>query len=113
MIVQTSHRLFSHYLKDNVLLVFHCFRAVNIKDKKPTLSPAFLSRVPVDDVWIRAHYPRPQLSLEESLVRHKEFADPSMLDNMEGFVYADIELNMKTNKKVIRHVVCVYVCVCV
>ena len=71
-----------------------------MKDKKPTLSLAFLSRVPVDDVWIRAHYPRPQFSLEESLMRHKEFADPSMLDNMEGLVYADMELNMKTAKKV-------------
>ena len=33
-------------------------------------------------------------------MRHKEFADPSMLDNMEGLVYADMELNMKTAKKV-------------
>ena len=90
-----------------------------MKDEKPTLSLAFLSRVPVDDVWIRAHYPRPQFSLEESLVRHKEFADPSMLDNMEGLVYADMELNMKTAKKVkaffvcCQHFLCVCVCVCV
>ncbi|KAK7113391.1 large ribosomal subunit protein uL1m-like [Littorina saxatilis] len=74
-------------------------KTLTYKDRKAVLSPVFLSRVPVDDVWIRTHYPRPKFPLEECLVRHKEFADPSMLDNMEGLVYADMELNMKTNKK--------------
>ncbi|XP_076460165.1 large ribosomal subunit protein uL1m-like [Babylonia areolata] len=62
-------------------------------------SEAFLSRVPVDDVWIRTHYLRPRFSLEECLDRHKEFAEPCMLDNLEGFVYADMQLDMKTKKK--------------
>jgi len=35
----------------------------------------------------------------ECLVRHQEFADPTMLDNMDGFVYAEMELNLKSAKK--------------
>ena len=31
---------------------------------------------------------------------HVEYARPSMLNNMDGYVYADFELDMSTKKKV-------------
>ncbi|KAK7502508.1 hypothetical protein BaRGS_00006461 [Batillaria attramentaria] len=74
-------------------------KSAQVKDPRQTNSPVFLSRVPVDDVWIRTYYPQPKFSLEETIIRHKEAADPTMLDNMEGLVYADMELDMKTGKK--------------
>lgn len=73
---------------------------MHVKDVRKTNSPVWLSRVPVDDVWIRTYYPRQKYSLEEIIIRHKEYADPTMLDNMEGFIYADMELDMRTSKKV-------------
>ena len=82
-----------------------CFRLISTETTKSKLSAAFLARVPVDDVWIRAYYPRPRFSVEESLTRHMELADPSMMDNMDSFVYADLELNMRTKKKVLGLVV--------
>ncbi|XP_025080807.1 39S ribosomal protein L1, mitochondrial-like isoform X2 [Pomacea canaliculata] len=74
-------------------------KEVVVKDPRRTNSPVWLSRVPVDDVWIRSYYPQIKLSIEESIIRHKEYADPTMLDNLEGFIYADMELDMKTTKK--------------
>ena len=56
-------------------------------------------------MWIRDHYPDPRFSLEECLARHKEYAVPVMLDNMNGLVYAEMELNMKTSKKVNQQLV--------
>lgn len=59
-----------------------------------------MNRKPVDDVWIRGRYPPQCHALEECVQRHKEYAHPSMFDNMDGLVYADLELNMSTKKKV-------------
>ncbi|XP_046584842.1 39S ribosomal protein L1, mitochondrial-like isoform X1 [Haliotis rubra] len=68
------------------------------KDKSKE-HPNWINRKPVDDVWIRARYPPHCHTLEECVQRHKEHADPSMFDNMDGLVYADLELNMSTRKK--------------
>lgn len=90
-----------------IVSVFFCcfFREVVVKDPRRTNSPVWLSRVPVDDVWIRSYYPQIKLSIEECIIRHKEYADPTMLDNLEGFIYADMELDMKTTKKV-KNILC-------
>ncbi|XP_041363109.1 39S ribosomal protein L1, mitochondrial-like [Gigantopelta aegis] len=69
------------------------------KDTRATETEAWLSRKPVDNVWIRTYYPRPRYSFEEALAMHREYAIPAMLDNAEGVVYADMELNMTTAKK--------------
>jgi hypothetical protein len=73
-----------------------------VEKEQVKYSAEFLARVPTDDVWIARHYPpnARRLSLTESLIRHQEHADPSIGDNMDGIVYADMELNMKTSKKV-------------
>ncbi|KAH9487948.1 hypothetical protein Btru_068275 [Bulinus truncatus] len=53
---------------------------------------------PVDNVWIKKFFPKQRFTIEETLSRHKMFAQPSMLNNMKGIVYLDIRLDCKTNK---------------
>ena len=60
----------------------------------------FMSRIPKDDVWLRMYYPPQRHSLVDVIDMHRELACPEMFDNMEGYVNLNIELNMKTNKKV-------------
>ena len=59
-----------------------------------------LSDRPVDDVWIRKFYPPPRFSIEEALQRHQAFAQPAMLNNMNGLLYLDMRLDLTTKKKV-------------
>ncbi|KAL5019280.1 hypothetical protein ScPMuIL_005002 [Solemya velum] len=61
--------------------------------------PSWVSRRPLDDIWIRMYYPTPVYSIEQTITMHQEFADPTMLDNMDGLIYADMQLDMSTKKK--------------
>ncbi|XP_071106859.1 large ribosomal subunit protein uL1m-like [Haliotis cracherodii] len=76
-------------------------KAVRLEKEKDKSKehPNWMNRKPADDVWIRGRYPPQCHALEECVQRHKEYAHPSMFDNMDGLVYADLELNMSTKKK--------------
>ncbi|CAE1267119.1 RP-L1 [Acanthosepion pharaonis] len=62
-------------------------------------SPEFLARKPSDNIWIRSFYPQQSNTLEAAVTKHQEYADPMMLNNMDGLIYADMQLDMKTKKK--------------
>jgi len=62
-----------------------------------------MKRVPQDDVWLREHYPPPKYQLIDALRQHRELAMPEMHDNMEGLVYAELQLDMSKKKKVRFH----------
>lgn len=65
------------------------------------LEERFLARVPLDDVWLTAHYPPLQLSFNEAIERHAELvASPDMLNKPNAMVILEAWLNMKTKKKV-------------
>ncbi|BFZ03357.1 hypothetical protein BsWGS_06396 [Bradybaena similaris] len=59
----------------------------------------FLAQSPIDNVWIRQHYPPQSYSFEETVEKHKAFAQPAMLNNMQGLVFMDMRLDLTTNKK--------------
>jgi len=60
----------------------------------------FMKRVPVDDVWLREHYPPPMYTLVDALHMHRELAALDMQDNMSGLVYTELDLDMSKKKKV-------------
>lgn len=84
--------------------LIHLFFLLYISSlKKVTLkkeSPEFLARKPSDNIWIRSFYPQQSNTLEAAVTKHQEYADPMMLNNMDGLIYADMQLDMKTKKKV-------------
>ena len=47
------------------------------------------------------HYPRPRNPFSKVIEMHRELAQPAMMDNMQGMVYMDATLDMRTKKKVI------------
>ena len=51
-------------------------------------------------IWLTETHGPPRCSIEEAITMHMEYADPSMLNNMEGYIYADLKCNMSTKKKV-------------
>ena len=79
----------------------------------------WLKRKPVDDVWIREHYPPQAISVTEAVLvmifsniqctilfnlfiifqRHRELAQPAMLNNPNGLLYLNLRLDMTTTKK--------------
>ncbi|CAH1794016.1 unnamed protein product, partial [Owenia fusiformis] len=56
-------------------------------------------KVPVDDVWFKLFYSPTIHDFNEAIEMHREFADPSMLDNMEGLVQVTFRLDFTTSKK--------------
>ncbi|KAL3876078.1 hypothetical protein ACJMK2_033959 [Sinanodonta woodiana] len=62
-------------------------------------SEKFLAKKPEDDIWFHKFYPKPKFSISECIIRHKEYADPSMLDNMDGYIHVNMEVDMATKKK--------------
>lgn len=77
---------------------FFYFSSLKVTPRKE--SPEFLARKPSDNIWIRSFYPQQSNTLEAAVTKHKEYADPMMLNNMDGLIYADMQLDMKTKKKV-------------
>ncbi|KAK3581810.1 hypothetical protein CHS0354_028817 [Potamilus streckersoni] len=67
--------------------------------QKVNESEKFLAKKPEDDIWIHKFYPKPKFPIRECIIRHKEYADPSMLDNMDGCIHVNMELDMATKKK--------------
>ncbi|XP_064622242.1 large ribosomal subunit protein uL1m-like [Lineus longissimus] len=57
------------------------------------------TRQVVDDVWIRALYAEPMYTALKAIEMHKEYAQPAMLDNMEGMIVAKMTLDFSTKKK--------------
>ena len=80
---------------------------LNRSDETDLLSPKeleeFKQRVPVDDVWIRKHYPIQRVTFSDAIRMHRELASPEMFDNTDGLVFVDAELDMSTKKKVFVH----------
>ncbi|XP_064594365.1 uncharacterized protein LOC135461283 isoform X2 [Liolophura sinensis] len=69
------------------------------KDTRGTDSPAWRTKTPTDDVWIRLYYPKPKLTLEDAIIRHREYAVPEILDSEDSLIYTDMMLDMTTTKK--------------
>ncbi|KAK2156696.1 hypothetical protein LSH36_207g04026 [Paralvinella palmiformis] len=59
----------------------------------------FLARKPEDDIWIKTYFPPVKYSAAEALDMHREIASPEMLNNTNGSVLVDVELNMSTSKR--------------
>ncbi|CAG5132730.1 unnamed protein product, partial [Candidula unifasciata] len=58
-----------------------------------------LAQNPVDNVWIRNHYPPQKYSFENAIEKHKAFAQPEMLNNLQGLVFLDMRLDFSMSKK--------------
>ncbi|GAB1609976.1 39S ribosomal protein L1, mitochondrial-like [Argonauta hians] len=63
------------------------------------MSAEFATKVPTDNIWIHKFYPPQSLTIHQAVTRHGCYARREMLDNEDGFVYADMTLNMETKKK--------------
>ncbi|KAK0043801.1 39S ribosomal protein L1 mitochondrial [Biomphalaria pfeifferi] len=59
---------------------------------------SIIAEKPIDNVWITKLFPKQHFSIEETIKRHKAFAQPSMLNNLKGIVYLDMKLNCTTKK---------------
>lgn len=70
-----------------------------IEDVK--LDKNFLQRKIVDPVWLMKEYKPQVISIEEAIKCHLELAQESMLNNMNGFMFARFILDMNTKKKVL------------
>lgn len=69
------------------------------KLEEENLDKNFLKREIVDPVWLFSEY-KPQLfSIEEAMKFHIDFAQPDMLNNLQGYVSARLFLDMTTKKK--------------
>jgi len=71
--------------------------------RNPKELEEFMKRVPLDDVWLREHYPVQKHGFADAIHMHRELASPEMLDNMDGLLVVDVELDMSTKKKVCMH----------
>ena len=70
---------------------------------------AYIAQEPVDDVWISTYYPESKYSLEEIIKRHKEYAQPDMFNTQKSRVYLDMNINMRTKKKVFVFITNLYI----
>ncbi|XP_050394346.1 39S ribosomal protein L1, mitochondrial [Patella vulgata] len=70
-----------------------------LEKKVEKVDKDFLKKVPVDDVWIRKYYPERRYSMADAIHKHRELAQPEMLNNMDGLIYAEMTLDMITTKK--------------
>ncbi|XP_029652162.1 39S ribosomal protein L1, mitochondrial [Octopus sinensis] len=73
------------------------FQAKKVVKRK--INPEFEARCPTDNIWLHKYYPIQKLTLDLAIMRHKAYAHPMMLNNLDGLLYADMELNMETKKK--------------
>jgi hypothetical protein len=60
----------------------------------------FTSLTPKYSIYITDEYPPQKFSFEKCIEMHKEAAAPEMTNTLHAQVYADIELDCTTNKKV-------------
>jgi hypothetical protein len=67
--------------------------------RNPKELEEFMKRIPVDDVWLREHYPVQKYGFFDAIRMHRELASPEMFDNVDGLVMVDAELDMSTKKK--------------
>lgn len=72
-----------------------CFR--ESKKKK------YLNEKPEYDIYVMEDYPPQKYTFEQCVEMHKEAAQPAMANTLHMQVYADIELNFNTTKKVISN----------
>ncbi|XP_062603769.1 uncharacterized protein LOC134265561 [Saccostrea cucullata] len=72
-------------------------RKVILEEKKQDTE--FLSRVPDDSVYLMDFFPETEFSLKDAIKLQLDYADPMILNNMEGVVYLDVICNMKTKKQ--------------
>ena len=62
------------------------------------------ARQVTDPVWLMTDYKPQPFKLEEAIKFHMELAQDTMLNNMNGFLFARVLLDMSTKKKVMGHV---------
>ncbi|XP_061196077.1 uncharacterized protein LOC133204377 [Saccostrea echinata] len=72
-------------------------RKVVLEEKKQDTE--FLSRVPDDTVYFLDFFPETEFSLKDAIKLQLDYADPMILNNIEGVVYLDVICNMKTKKQ--------------
>ncbi|ESO87114.1 hypothetical protein LOTGIDRAFT_229272 [Lottia gigantea] len=70
-----------------------------ILHKKKQKEKKYLGDVPQEDVWLHAHYPLQRYSLQTCITRHRELAQPAMLNNLDGLVYFEASLDLHSTKK--------------
>lgn len=59
----------------------------------------FLSRVPEDSVYLMELFPESEFSIQDAIKLQKDYADPFIMNNMNGVIYLDILCNMRTKKQ--------------
>lgn len=65
--------------------------------EKPKIEPKEMR--PKYNIWLTKEHGFPSCTIEDALTMHMEYADPAMLNNLNGYVYADMEFDMTTKKK--------------
>lgn len=65
----------------------------------------YLQEKPEYDIYVMEDYPPQKYTFEQCVEMHKEAAQPAMANTLHVQVYADIELNFNTTKKVISNIV--------
>ena len=64
------------------------------------LDKNFMQRQIVDPVWLMKEYKPQSTKIEDAIRFHLELAHESMFNNMNGFMFARLILDMTTKKKV-------------
>lgn len=59
-----------------------------------------MSRVPEDSIYLMELFPESEFSLQDAIKLQKDYADPFIMNNMDGVIYLDILCNMRTKKQV-------------
>uniref|UniRef100_A0A8W8MFF3 39S ribosomal protein L1, mitochondrial n=1 Tax=Magallana gigas TaxID=29159 RepID=A0A8W8MFF3_MAGGI len=59
----------------------------------------FLSRIPEDSIYLMELFPESEFSLQDAIKLQKDYADPFIMNNMDGVIYLDILCNMRTKKQ--------------
>ncbi|XP_014676708.1 PREDICTED: 39S ribosomal protein L1, mitochondrial-like [Priapulus caudatus] len=67
--------------------------------ERPQATAEWLARRPTDDVYLRAFYPPPRLSVPDAVARLADVNAPEMYDNMDGYLYLKLHLDMRMEKK--------------
>lgn len=83
-----------------LLFLFLNKRLASFTGERPQSPPQWYARKPTDDVYLKALYPAPLLTVTEAVECHCEVCGPDMYDIMDSYLYLTLQLDMRMEKKV-------------
>lgn len=88
-------------VRAKVIWCYNCiFRIKKTIFEEKKQDAEFLSRVPEDSIYLMELFPESEFSLQDAIKLQKDYADPFIMNNMDGVIYLDILCNMRTKKQV-------------